>query len=143
MSQITHRLRRALGDSRHTLELLHRIGRVELFRRYHQGQPFDFAVVRGALTAHGATVAEALASLRATLQERNAEQQQELGWDEGIAAGFTPECLVGFCAANGLNPDQRLPLGELRRTVTTRRAANAPYAQQLRRVGIHLSLPKK
>jgi len=139
----THRLRRALGDSRHALQLLHRIGRVELYRRTRHGQPFDFAVVRGALTAHGATAAEALATVRAQVQAQQAAANQPLRWADGLAAGFTPPCLASFCVANGLLPDQSITLGELRRTVTANRAANWPtYARQLSGIGIHLGPPK-
>lgn len=135
---ITHRLRRAQGTSAHALHLLHQLGRVEVFARTLRGQVVDYAVVRGSLTTHGPTPALALAAARASLNDQRSSDKRILSWQSGLDAGFTPACLAFFCLRNELRPDQPLPLAELRRAVTARRATNQRYARPLRRVGIHL-----
>jgi hypothetical protein len=139
---ITKRLRKAQGESSATLYLLHQHGAVELYARQRVGRPLDYAVVRRSRFAHGATPTEALADLRAQLQQAITESQRPLTWATGLELGFTPACLHAFCQANHLDPASTITPAELRRTATQHLAANWPhYARGLRRLGIHLKPP--
>lgn len=141
---ITHRLRRAQGESRYTLHLLHKIGKVEVYERRHHGRAVDLAVVRGARTVHAATITAALQLLREQLKAQPASEEKIFDWQAGLDAGFSAQCLDDFCAANNLDPNSTITLAELRRTVMSRRELNyRTYAKALRAVGIILPPPRK
>lgn len=137
---ITTRLRRAQSQSDATLYLLHCIGRVELYRRERPRRVPDYAVVRGNITAHGATPAEALALVRAELAERHANLHRPLRLRDGLELGFSSTCLLHFCRAYGLEPAGTTTPSELRRLVAGSPASEERQAhvRHLRRLGIHL-----
>jgi hypothetical protein len=138
---ITHRLRRAQGESHHTLHLLHKIGKVEVYQRCRFGEPIDLAVVRGARTVHGATITEAMRQLREQLAQQPTSEGKILDWQTGLDAGFSEKCLKSFCRDNELDPNGTITLSALRRRLMQRRNLNLSYAKPLRAVGIILPNP--